>query len=578
MVVWNLQDLMREKDIDQHVAKLTQLTSSFAEFEKKLFNKNNCVEVPSDTLRRIFALSEEISKVSSRLAGFAELSYTEKTNDAKRLARLRDLSKKLVSLEHQRLFFSEWIRRIPESYAKKIAKQIEPYTYVFEKSVEHRKHLRSPAEEKIMSLKDTTGVDVLERVYNIVTNKYVFGKKQLAQEELLTLVRSSKEHDRKQAYEDLLLRYKEDNDVLFEIYAGVVMNWHNEELTVRGYDAPIAPRNEGNDVEHEIVENLLSVIENNAALFQEYFSFKANLLGMKNTRYNLYAPYRLNEPSYTFPEAKKTVLEVFKNFSPVFASHAKSVFDKQHVHSPPMKGKKSGAFCYSVTNDTTPYVLVNFAGKLNDVFTLGHELGHAVHGILGQKNTQFTFHSSLPLAETASIFSELLLTDHLLKTASKRVRTFLLVQELDKIYASVMRQAFFVMFEKEAHELIAKGATADEINARYAANLRRQFGKQMIIPDHFSYEWSYIPHIFESPFYCYAYAFGNLLVLSLYHDFTQDKKAFVPRYQKILEAGGSATPATILARAGYDISTKSFWQNGFDEARKIFDELKTLTK
>ena len=204
-----------------------------------------------------------------------------------------------------------------------------------------------------------------------------------------------------------------------------------------------------------------------------------------------------------------------------------------------------------------------------------HELGHAVHGLAAKDQTAFTFHSALPLAETASIFSELVLLKKMLKSASDEEKIYLLAKELDNQYASIVRQAFFILFEIKAHDMIAEGATIEELDSAYLENLKGQFG-DMIIDELFSHEWKYIPHIYHSPFYCYAYAFGNLLVLSLYKMYEKEGESFVPKFMKILSAGGSDKPENILKSVGIDINSREFWESGFDVIRENFDELKKL--
>ena len=191
--------------------------------------------------------------------------------------------------------------------------------------------------------------------------------------------------------------------------------------------------------------------------------------------------------------------------------------------------------------------------------------------------TNFTYHSALPMAETASIFGEMILSQRLLKESSDDEKVAILVRNLDSQYASIIRQAYFILFEIEAHEKIAEGVTVKELNERYMANLKEQFGDSMTIPDVFQHEWKYIPHIYHTPFYCYAYAFGNLLVLALYKMYEQQGKEFVPKYLKILSYGGSESPQTVLSEVGIDITKEEFWQQGFDIIKEEIEELKRLT-
>ena len=225
----------------------------------------------------------------------------------------------------------------------------------------------------------------------------------------------------------------------------------------------------------------------------------------------------------------------------------------------------------------TPYVLLNYQGRPRDVAVMAHELGHAIHSMLAEGHTAFTFHASLPLAETASTFGEMMLTEQLLTEESdEAVRRELLFKQMDDAYATVMRQSYFALFEKQAHELVIKNASVDDLCAAYFETLKEQFGDSLELSDEFKWEWIGIPHIYRTPFYVYAYAFGQLLVLSLYQQFKAEGESFKPKYVKILSAGGSQAPEKILSEAGIDIRSAKFWQGGFDVLDKLVGELENL--
>lgn len=291
-------------------------------------------------------------------------------------------------------------------------------------------------------------------------------------------------------------------------------------------------------------------------------------------RYHIYAPHPADRTRYSYQDAVRMVLEAYRGFSPTLADQAEQVFREQHIDATSHQGKMSGAYCYSVTPTFTPYVFLNYTGEARDIATLAHELGHAVHGMMAKDHSVFTFHSTLPLAETASVFGERILSDSMMaQEKNNRVKQGLLLAQLDDLYATILRQAFFVRFEEDAHGMIGKGATVEDLAASYLANLRQQFGKVVHVPDEFQWEWLSIPHIFASPFYCYAYSFGNLLVLSLYQRYKEEGKAFVPKYLQLLAAGGSQSPTSILEPLGVDICSENFWQSGFDTITDMVKEL-----
>ena len=233
----------------------------------------------------------------------------------------------------------------------------------------------------------------------------------------------------------------------------------------------------------------------------------------------------------------------------------------------------------SVTPEITPYILISYTGNPRTVATLAHELGHSVHSqALGQhEQSGRPYEPPLPLAETASVFGELLLTDRLLAESDVATRKSLLLEMINDAYATILRQAFFVLFERDAHDRIPKGMNIDEISEMYLKNLKTQFGDSLKVQAEFRNEWLSIPHIFSTPFYCYSYAWGNLLVMALYRQYREEGvKSFAPRYMKILSYGGSEAPERILNEAGFDVRSRAFWQSGFDELERFLGELETL--
>ncbi len=292
-------------------------------------------------------------------------------------------------------------------------------------------------------------------------------------------------------------------------------------------------------------------------------------------RYDIYAPVAKGaDKKYTYDQAVNMVLDSFKEFDPTMEKLARQVIDEDHIDSEVRKGKDSGAFCASGDPDVTPFILVSFNGRASDISTLAHELGHGIHALLAKDHNVFSFHSSLPLAETASTFSEMVLTDYLLEhEEDENVRRDILFAQIDGAYGTIMRQIFFALFERDAHKMTVEGASVDDLCKKYMENLNTQFGDSLELSDEFKWEWVSIPHIYAVPFYVYAYSFGLLLVLSLYKQYKTEGKSFVPRFLEVLAAGGSMAPADILDRAGINIRTAEFWQGGYDVLSDMVDKL-----
>jgi oligoendopeptidase F len=380
------------------------------------------------------------------------------------------------------------------------------------------------------------------------------------------------------AYQELFRVYGENASVLAQIYSHRARDWRAEAIELRGYAEPIAARNLANDLPDAAVDTLLAVCRQNAGLFQRYFKLKARWLGVDRLRrYDIYAPLAGSDKPYEYAQAVEMTLGSLRDFSPTLADGAQRVFAAGHVDAEPRPGKRGGAFCYSVLPELAPWVLLNYAGKARDVATLAHEIGHAVHSMMAGDQSVLTFHPATPLAETASVFSEMLLTDCLLREErDPAVRRDVLSRALDDTYATVMRQAYFTLFERDAHRLIAEGRPIEELSTHYMENLAEQFGEAVALSDEFRWEWISVPHFYNSPFYTYSYSFGQLLVLALYRRYRAEGAGFVPKYLRILAYGGSEPPAAILGEAGLDAASPSFWQGGFDVIQGFIEELESI--
>ena len=438
--------------------------------------------------------------------------------------------------------------------------------------------------EQIINIKDDNGIGAVMTLYSMLTNRLEFTlevdgeTKRLTRDALAGYAHSTQPALRAAAYHELYRVFAEEATILGQIYVNVVRDWHEEAVGLRGYPSAIAVRNTDNDIPDRAVDVLLEVARANAPVFQRYFRLKAGWLGLDRLRrYDLYAPLASSERKIPYEEAARSVLETFGEFDAGFAGLAERVLAENHLDGETRKGKRAGAFCATVLPRLTPWVLVNYTGRVRDVTTLAHELGHAVHSMLAEDHSILTQHASLPLAETASVFAEMLITDRLLREEPDPLaRRDLLASAVDDVYATVLRQSYFVLYELEAHQAILAGRSLEDLNEIYLANLAEQYGDSVLVAPEFRYEWLSIPHIYQTPFYCYAYSFGQLLVLALYRRYQEQGAAFKPGYLKLLGYGGSARPEAILAEVGIDMTDRRFWQGGFDLVRQRIDELEAI--
>lgn len=575
---WNLGDLLRDplRDLELLRKEVDGQVQRFEAFRERL-----SPDIPSDTFLEALRLADTIARTTSKLGAYAYLWFSENTKDQRARSFKAIVEELQAELANRMLFFDLWWQKLDDANAGRLLAQSGDYAYHLESLRRFREHALSEPEEKIVNVKSVTGRQAVVGLYDILTSGLSYRLKvggrvrTLTREDLMVYVRHPDARVREAAYRELFRVYAANADVVADIYKTLVLDWKQENLGLRKHRSPIAVRNLSNDIPEDAVEALLNVCAANAGVFREYFRLKARLCRIKTmNRYHIYARFQESDKRYTFAAGSKMVLDAYRGFSPRLADLAAGVLNERHVDAAVHPGKIGGAYCYSVVPGFTPYVLLNFKGDVRDIATLAHELGHAVHGMLAADHSVFTFHATLPLAETASVFGERILSDALMAAErDKAVKQGLLIRQLDDVYATILRQAYFVRFEREAHRIIGEGGTMDDLCGVYLAELRRQFGRAVAVPDEFRWEWLTIPHLFASPFYCYAYSFGNLLVLALYGLYKTQGASFVPRYLDLLAAGGSRAPEALLKDFGVDIRSEAFWQTGFETIKGMVREL-----
>jgi len=585
---WDLSDLVNDSSTKKVAELVANIKKDVKEFEdnRRILKPDLSISVFEGLVHKIENILEDLSSVNS----FAHLKYAANTSSNEAAALVLQMEKLSSQVSNQILFFDLWFKK--ELDKDNVQRLIDSISTVYREYLRHKrliaKYSLNESEEKIINTLEVTGLSALIKIYDRMTNNFEFtvvkkrGNKKIIKtfknkEKLLSLVRSPKANEREYAYKALLKTYEKNSGVLGEIYQNLVTQWRDENISIRGFKSPISVRNIYNNIDDATVETLLSVCKENVHLFHDYFLEKARLIGVKKLRrYDLYAPIsNSNILKFTFKNAAKLVLDTFYKFDPRFGTYTERLFKENHIDSEIRNGKTGGAFCYTVSPQRTPYVLLNFDGMMRDVSTMAHEFGHAIHSIFASNKPILVSHAPLPLAETASVFGEMLLNEEIYKKLSGEKKQIFLAEQIDDMYATIMRQAFFTIFEIEAHKhIVEQSVTIDNISNLYIDNLKAQFGNSIRISDDFKWEWLYIPHFYHTPFYCYAYSFGNLLVLSLYQQYREEGKSFISKYLKILSAGGSEKPETLLKDSGFDITEASFWQQGFDLIKMKIKKLK----
>jgi len=579
---WRLDDLLPAAESPEMKAFIDTLMNRVQEFEAR--RSELAPDISTERFKEILTSYEQLYADISALTAYSYLWFSEDTGNKAALSFRAQANQIAADVENRTLFFTLWWKQLEDDAADRLLKAAGDARYYLESLRRFTPYTLSEPEERIINIKDLNGIQSVLTLYDMLTTGLEFHltiegeEKSLTRGELMAYVSDPSSELRAAAYQELLRRFGEHRDLLGEMYAARVRDWAQEQVTLRGFAKPISVRNLANDVPDAATDTLLQVVRDNRSLFQRFFTLKAKALGLDRLRrYDLYAPLSDSDRQYAFDEAIRLVDESYRAFSPILADQAQRVLTEHHLDAEVRPRKMTGAYCYGVLPGLTPWVLTNYSGRIRDVSTLAHELGHAVHALMAADHSVLTFHSSLPLAETASVFGEMLLTDRLLELEhDPDVKKTLLSTVLDDAYATIMRQAYFVLFEETAHEMVISHATPEELERAYLDNLHEQFGEAVDVSDDFALEWLAIPHIYHTPFYCYAYAFGNLLVLALYRQYQEMGSAFEPTYLKILSYGGSASPAAIIAEAGFDMTAREFWQSGFDLLEEMLNELEEL--
>lgn len=572
---WDLSELPDKHTAPMRIKQIRRLVKRFAKSKTQLRPTIKTAE-----LLELVARIEEIYEKFSEVASHASLAYAANTQSEENTAQVASVNRFSAQLTNEMLFFDQWWKlRLDEKNAKRLLGGLGSLRGYFEHMRLVAKYTLLEPQERIINIMDVTGASALVRLYDTITSgfEYKMGAKRMGREELTGLVRSPRAQVRRAAYRELLSKFSANRVVLGDIYTNVASEWNSVEVSLRSYDSAISVRNTANNVDDQTVSTLLRVCEKNSEVFWRYFAIKAKMLKLRTLRrYDLYAPTTRASERYSYDGALRHVLGAMSSFDPKMSEMARRVIDERHIDSSLRAGKRDGAFCSTVSPKHTPYILLSFTSTPEDVFTLAHELGHAVHSIAASSQSILTQQAALPVAETASTFSEMLLYDHLMSNAQRSQRRALLASKLDSLYATIMRQSFFTMFEINAHRLISSGASSGELSAAYMKNLRTQFGRSVNITDDFADEWVAIPHFYHAPFYCYAYSFGNLMALSLFARYKREGSQFAHTYLDILSAGDSKKPEELMASHGFDIKRSAFWQDGFEYVKEQIRQLEKL--
>ncbi len=433
----------------------------------------------------------------------------------------------------------------------------------------YRRHILSEPEERISSRKDLTGRAAITQLFDDLSNSLTFpfddgtGLRDRTGAEMLSYSRHADPALRKAAHEAFLGVY-EKNGLVFSHIMNTLALDHQVDGELRGYAHPMQRTHMGNSVDQSVVDAMMRVTRENYSVAQRFWRAKAKLLGMeKLANTDLYAPIAEKDRKYAWPEAVSEVLAAYRQFSPELEHSAKDFVEKGWIDAEVRAGKDDGAFCSGSWPQHHPYILLNYTGQIRDVFTLAHELGHGVHYRRSASQPLFSYDAPLVLAETASVFGEILLARQLLShETDPLIRRSLLCSRIEDALSTAYRQNVLTEFELATHQQRKHGQlTRDEICQKWWDANASLYGDAVEMNPAYRWGWSYIPHFIHTRFYCYAYTFGQLLVLGLYQRWVEEGSAFVPRFLELLSKGGSEDPAKACEAVGIKLD-EDFWRAG----------------
>jgi oligoendopeptidase F len=476
------------------------------------------------------------------------------------------------------LFFELEFNKLSKPKQEELIAAAPTYKYYLESLMEEKPYQLSQKEERILLKKEMTSASAFSRLFDehFSRLKFSYEGEKLSEEEILSKLQDSNREVRQKIASAFTKGLKPHQPLLAYIFNMIKTDLASE-CELRGYKNAEQSRHMDNKITQKSVDALVKSAESSFHLVQDYYVVKAKLLGLPELyEYDRYAPLEESTEKFDFQTSKKIVLDAFKKFNPKFYEIASMAFEKGWIDVFPKDKKRGGAFSHPATPSTHPYVLLNHTDTRRDLFTLAHELGHAIHQYLSRDVGYLGSDTPLTTSETASVFAEMLAFDAIKDNLSISEKRSLYASKIEDIFSTLYRQINFTTFERKVHEHEGE-LDIDTFNQYWMQESQKMFGKSITLTKDYALWWSYIPHFIHSPFYCYAYSYGQLLVLALYGLYKKsDKAAFVQNYTSFLSAGGSQSPKELIKKFGFDIEDEHFWQLGISEIESLLAEFKGM--
>ena len=580
---WDLTDLYASADapeLKRDMDWLEEACRSFAaDYEGKL------ATLSADEMAEAVARYEKIEMVAGRIMSFAGLSYYQKTTDAERAKFLSDCQDRITTYTTPLVFWSLEFNRLPDDhYDRLLAESAEfaRYKPVFDRMRAMRPYQLSDELEKFLHDASVVGASAWNKLFDeqMAALEFTVDGETLNLEATLNLLTEKDRAKREAAFREIARVLGRDVRLYARIHNTLAKEKEIEDRW-RGMPTPMHSRHLANHVEPEVVEALRNaVVAAYPRLSHRYYAMKARWMGLDKLQvWDRNAPLPMEDDRVVdWAEAETTVMEAYAGFDPRMADLARPFFTDGWIDAAVKPGKAPGAFAHPTVTDAHPYVMLNYLGKPRDVMTLAHELGHGVHQRLAAGQGELLSSTPLTLAETASVFGEMLTFRKLLGTAeTPEQKKVLLAGKVEDMINTVVRQIAFYDFEVKLHEARRGGElTPDDINALWMSVQAESLGPVFEFAEGYETFWSYIPHFVHSPFYVYAYAFGDGLVNALYAAYEEGDPDFQEKYFEMLKAGGSKHHSELLKPFGLDAADPAFWDKGLSMIERFIDELEAM--
>lgn len=570
MYSWNLEDLFKnEEELNIFLKDTDDKANNFKQIYENNLNKLGAEEF-------LIALKqyEELILNISHILTYAYLIFAQNTSKGAFWAKYENLCK---DIEKKLIFFELEFCDLDEEILKTFISFCKDYEFYLNNLIANKKYNLSKKEEQIILQLSNTGANAFARLFDESFNalKFNFEGQKISEEEILSKLYDKDRSVRKKAAKSFSKVLKKQNKLLSFIF-NMIKKELNSICELRSYESPELPRHIKNQITKQSVDALIKNTEENFDLVSKFYKAKKKILGYEKLKdYDRYAPIG-KDKKIDFKDAKEIVLKSFKNFSTEFYKIANDAFENNWIDVYPKEFKQSGAFSHSSTSLTHPYILLNYTNKRRDLFTLAHELGHTIHQKLSYKVSFLNQDTPLTTAETASVFAEMLVFDYIKNDLKKEELLSLYAAKIEDIFATLYRQINFTTFERRFHNS-KEELSSEEISQIWIEESQKMFKDSISLSENYALWWSYIPHFIHSPFYCYAYAYAQLLVLALYGLYKSGKcENFTQIYIEFLSSGGSKSPKELVALFGFDIEDDEFWKIGIKEIKKLVDEFLRL--